>query len=269
MRSSRIHRAPRMLTIWALLDKVTRPVDHAATRPCSGAPESPLPTGRPGSTDVGSAAPLMSARPQTGGVCSPAASIFRVSASSRKAAACSSSWTGPNRSRHGAATDRPQSVQGLVPALVDVQNAGTGRAPPRDGQPCPIPLSAAVTGWQRPMTVPARPTSLAVDASATGLQKRRCTTGPSRVRMADCSCTRLCRGRFPHISRKGSRSIDLDDELLASAQRELNTTGVSDTVRAALQQAASAAVRARQLRWLPEGGLEAMADPAQRADVWR
>ena len=65
------------------------------------------------------------------------------------------------------------------------------------------------------------------------------------------------------------RLIDLDDELLASAQRELNTTGVSDTVRAALQQAASAAARARQLTWLREGGLEPMADPARRADVWR
>jgi Arc/MetJ family transcription regulator len=65
------------------------------------------------------------------------------------------------------------------------------------------------------------------------------------------------------------RLIDLDDELLASAQRALNTTGVSDTVRAALHQAASAAARARQLTWLREGGLETMADPAQRADVWR
>ena len=78
-----------------------------------------------------------------------------------------------------------------------------------------------------------------------------------------------------HISaKKGGltvtkRLIDLDDELLAAAQRELNTTGVSDTVRAALQQAASAAARARQLTWLREGGLEALADPAQRADVWR
>jgi Arc/MetJ family transcription regulator len=65
------------------------------------------------------------------------------------------------------------------------------------------------------------------------------------------------------------RLIDLDDELLALAQRELNTTGVSDTVRAALRQAANAAARARQVTWLREGGLEAIADPAQRADVWR
>jgi Arc/MetJ family transcription regulator len=65
------------------------------------------------------------------------------------------------------------------------------------------------------------------------------------------------------------RLIDLDDELLESAQRELNTSGVSDTVRAALKQAASAAARGRQLTWLREGGLEAMADPDKRADVWR
>lgn len=65
------------------------------------------------------------------------------------------------------------------------------------------------------------------------------------------------------------RLIDLDDELLARAQRELNTNGVSDTVRAALRQAASAAARARQVAWLREGGLERVADPENRADVWR
>ena len=65
------------------------------------------------------------------------------------------------------------------------------------------------------------------------------------------------------------RLIDLDDVLLARAQRELNTSGVSDTVRAALGQAANAAARARQVAWLREGGVEALADPGQRADVWR
>jgi Arc/MetJ family transcription regulator len=65
------------------------------------------------------------------------------------------------------------------------------------------------------------------------------------------------------------RLIDLDDDLLARAQRELNTTGVSETVRAALRQAASAAARARQVTWLREGGLETMAEPGERADVWR
>ena len=63
------------------------------------------------------------------------------------------------------------------------------------------------------------------------------------------------------------RLIDLDDELLADAQRELNTTGVSDTVRAALQQAAARSARARQVAWLQEGGLEALADSARRAEV--
>ncbi|WP_448616953.1 DUF2191 domain-containing protein [Modestobacter sp. URMC 112] len=65
------------------------------------------------------------------------------------------------------------------------------------------------------------------------------------------------------------RLIDLDDELLARAQHGLDTTGVSDTVRAALRQAASAAARARQVSWLSEGGLETMAEPGQRADVGR
>lgn len=65
------------------------------------------------------------------------------------------------------------------------------------------------------------------------------------------------------------RLIDLDDELLAGAQRELGTTGVSDTVRAALQQVAARSARLRQATWLEEGGMAEMADPARRADVWR
>ena len=65
------------------------------------------------------------------------------------------------------------------------------------------------------------------------------------------------------------RLIDLDDDLLARAQQELHTSGVSDTVRAALRQAASAAARARQVDWLREGSLEPLAEPDQRADVWR
>jgi Arc/MetJ family transcription regulator len=57
--------------------------------------------------------------------------------------------------------------------------------------------------------------------------------------------------------------------LLADAQRELNTTGVSDTVRTALKQATARSARARQVTWLQEGGLAAMADPARRDEVWR
>ncbi len=65
------------------------------------------------------------------------------------------------------------------------------------------------------------------------------------------------------------RLIELDDELLADAQRELHTVGVSDTVRAALRQAAANAARARQIEWLTEGGLESMAETEQRAGAWR
>ena len=64
------------------------------------------------------------------------------------------------------------------------------------------------------------------------------------------------------------RLIDLDDDLLAAAKRELNTTGVSDTVRTALQQAAAKSARARQIEWLERGGSESMADPDERGEVW-
>lgn len=65
------------------------------------------------------------------------------------------------------------------------------------------------------------------------------------------------------------RLIDLEDDLLMEAQRELGTTGVSDTVRAALRQAAAAAARARQVEWLASGGLGEMAEPERRGHVWR
>jgi len=42
------------------------------------------------------------------------------------------------------------------------------------------------------------------------------------------------------------RLIELDDDLLAEAQRELNTRGVSDTVRTGLRNAAAASARARE-----------------------
>jgi len=65
------------------------------------------------------------------------------------------------------------------------------------------------------------------------------------------------------------RLIDLDDDLLAAAQRELRTTGVADTVRMALRQAAAQSARARQVDWLEQGGLESMADSDERREVWR
>ena len=65
------------------------------------------------------------------------------------------------------------------------------------------------------------------------------------------------------------RLIELDDSLLADAQRALRTGGVSDTVRAALRQVTDAEARLRQAQWLRDGGLEEMADPEARAAVWR
>ncbi len=65
------------------------------------------------------------------------------------------------------------------------------------------------------------------------------------------------------------RLVELDDDLLAAAQRELNTTGVSDTIRLALQQAAAKSARARQITWLRGGGLEDMATAENRGEVWR
>lgn len=65
------------------------------------------------------------------------------------------------------------------------------------------------------------------------------------------------------------RLIDLDDDLVIAAQKELRTTGVSDTVRVALQYVAAGAARTRQVAWLQEGGLGELADPEQRGTVWR
>ena len=66
-----------------------------------------------------------------------------------------------------------------------------------------------------------------------------------------------------------NRLIDVDDELLAAARHELQTTGVSDTVRAALRQAVTAPARAREVEWLCAGGLAEMSDPDERGGVWR
>ncbi|MGS2807224.1 DUF2191 domain-containing protein [Nocardia sp. MW-W600-9] len=65
------------------------------------------------------------------------------------------------------------------------------------------------------------------------------------------------------------RLIEIDDELLESAQDALGTSGVSDTVRAALNSAVVARARAREVEWLINGGLAEMADKDRRDDVWR
>lgn len=65
------------------------------------------------------------------------------------------------------------------------------------------------------------------------------------------------------------RLIEIEDELLESAREALGTSGVSDTVRAALRSATVAAARARHVEWLVNGGLAEMADKERRDDVWR
>lgn len=65
------------------------------------------------------------------------------------------------------------------------------------------------------------------------------------------------------------RLIDIEDELLDSARRELGTTGIADTVRSALQFAANRSARLEEVEWLASGGMAAMADPDVRNDAWR
>jgi Arc/MetJ family transcription regulator len=67
------------------------------------------------------------------------------------------------------------------------------------------------------------------------------------------------------------RLIDIDDELLATAQEELGTEGVSDTVRLALRIATITRANARRVEGRLQYGApnEEMADPASRAAVWR
>ncbi|MFF2085253.1 DUF2191 domain-containing protein [Nocardia sp. NPDC058176] len=63
------------------------------------------------------------------------------------------------------------------------------------------------------------------------------------------------------------RLIEIEDDLLESAQEALGTTGVSDTVRAALRSAALAGARARHIEWLVNGGMAEMADKDRRDAV--
>jgi Arc/MetJ family transcription regulator len=65
------------------------------------------------------------------------------------------------------------------------------------------------------------------------------------------------------------RFIEIDDELLETARRELGTASATDTVRAALGFAAARPVRIREVEWLTSGGMAEMADPRVRDDVWR
>ncbi|MEI2774766.1 MAG: DUF2191 domain-containing protein [Tetrasphaera sp.] len=65
------------------------------------------------------------------------------------------------------------------------------------------------------------------------------------------------------------RLIDIDDALLDAARDALGTSGVTETVRAALRNAAANASRAKEVEWLLGGGLAPLADAEARAAVWR
>jgi len=58
-------------------------------------------------------------------------------------------------------------------------------------------------------------------------------------------------------------------ELLERAGIEFGTSGVSNTGRTALRQAAAAAAWERQVAWLSEGALAELAVSVPRAAMWR
>ena len=65
------------------------------------------------------------------------------------------------------------------------------------------------------------------------------------------------------------RLIEIDDELLESAKRELGTSGIAETVCTALQLAAARSARIEEVEWLASGGMAEMADRDVRNDAWR
>lgn len=66
------------------------------------------------------------------------------------------------------------------------------------------------------------------------------------------------------------RLIDLDDELLMEAQRQLGTADAADTVRAALQRAAARPGAGQaDLDYLMSGSPEDTVDPELIDQLWR
>lgn len=64
------------------------------------------------------------------------------------------------------------------------------------------------------------------------------------------------------------RMIEIDDDLIDSARRALHTTGVSDTVQAALRAVVAIGARRRQVQWLTSGGMEPISNRDLRNQVW-
>ncbi|HTZ27067.1 MAG TPA: type II toxin-antitoxin system VapB family antitoxin [Streptosporangiaceae bacterium] len=63
--------------------------------------------------------------------------------------------------------------------------------------------------------------------------------------------------------------IEIDEQYLAAAQRELGTTTKKDTVNTALREVAALAARRRDLRRLLSGGLPDLEDEAVMQAAWR
>jgi len=63
--------------------------------------------------------------------------------------------------------------------------------------------------------------------------------------------------------------IDIDDDLLAAASKELGTKTKKDTVNAALAQVLALARRRDHVAFLVAGGLPDLGDPDVMAGAWR
>lgn len=63
--------------------------------------------------------------------------------------------------------------------------------------------------------------------------------------------------------------IEIDEQYLAAAQRELGTTTKKDTVNAALREVVSLAARRRDLQRLLSGGLPDLEDEDVMRAAWR
>ena len=63
--------------------------------------------------------------------------------------------------------------------------------------------------------------------------------------------------------------IDIDDDLLAAASKELGTKTKKDTVNAALAEVLALARRREHVEFLHGGGLPDLGDPDVAAGAWR
>ena len=63
--------------------------------------------------------------------------------------------------------------------------------------------------------------------------------------------------------------IDVDDDLLAAASKELGTKTKKDTVNTALAEVLALARRRKHVEFLRAGGLPDLGDPDVMAGAWR